>query len=464
MNSDSRSTADASAAGLRARVLVLSTVAFTLLFAVWLMLGMLSIKIKPELGLTDGQLYNLTIAAILSGSLGRFHFGIWTDRYGGRRVLTALILLTVLPTFFVSRVTSYYELLICAVLYGVAGNSFSVGIAWNAAWFPKDRQGTALGVFGAGNVGASVTKLFGPMLIALVPATGFLDGVVPGGWRFIPVVYAGLLVLMAAAVWFLSPREDRTPARGRALSELVAPMKHARVWEYGLQYTVVFGAYVALSGVLPQFYFANYGKELAAGLGLNAQLVSEFDSIKGLKGEGYAAYMAANPAVKADLDYLSKWIGFLAAVCFVFPASLLRPLGGWLSDRFGARGVMVAVFWAMLVSGAVLSLPLGLGVWAFTGVLFVLGVGMGVGKASVYKLIPDHFPREVGAVGGLVGLLGALGGVLFPLAWAAVPGSTFAALLALTVVSAVWFAAGAVGARKFAPKAEPVSEVVSSAR
>lgn len=438
--------------GQRARVLVLSTAAFTLLFAVWLMLGMLSIKIKPELGLTDGQLYNLTIAAILAGSLLRFNFGVWTDRYGGRRVMTVLILFTVLPTLMVSRVTSYGELLVCAIFYGVAGNSFSVGIAWTAAWYPKEKQGTALGIFGAGNVGASVTKLVGPLLIAAVPAVGFFGGVIPGGWRFIPVAYAALLVLMAAAVWFLAPREDRCPAHGRPFSELVSPMKHARVWEYSLQYTVVFGAYVALSGVLPQFYYANYGADLAASLGLNEKLVAEFGTIKGLKGEEYATYMAANPAVKSDLDELSKWVGLLAAICFVFPASLLRPVGGWLSDRYGPRVVMVAVFWGMLASGAALALPLGLSVWAFTAVLFVLGVGMGVGKSAVYKLIPTHFPREVGAVGGLVGLLGALGGVLLPLAWAAVPGSTFAALLALTAASATWFAAGTA----FAPK--PVAE------
>lgn len=446
--------------GARTRVLVLSTAAFTLLFAVWLMLGMLSIKIKPELGLTDGQLYNLTIAAILSGSLLRFHFGVWTDRYGGRRVMTALILLTVLPTLMVSRVTSYSELLVCAILYGIAGNSFSVGIAWNAAWYPKQQQGTALGVFGAGNVGASVTKLLGPVLIAAVPAAGFFGGIVPGGWRFVPVAYAMLLVLMAAAVWFLSPREDRCPAFGRPLSELVRPMKYARVWEYSLQYTVVFGAYVALSGVLPQFYYANYGADLAAGLGLNEQLLTDFAKIRALKGEEYAAYMSANPQVKTDLDYLSKWIGLLAATCFVFPASLLRPLGGYLSDRYGARVVMSVVFVGMLASGALLVAPLGLGVWAFTGALFVLGVGMGVGKAAVYKLIPEHFPREVGAVGGLVGLLGALGGVLLPLAWAALPGSTFAALLALTAVSGAWFVAGTVFAPKPVPQPEPVPVAV----
>jgi NNP family nitrate/nitrite transporter-like MFS transporter len=439
--------------GLRARVLVLSTAAFTLLFAVWLMLGMLSIAIKPELGLTDAQLYNLTLAAILSGSLLRFHFGVWADRHGGRRVLTALLLFTVLPTLLVSRVTSYSELLVCAILYGVAGNSFSVGVAWTAAWYPKEKQGTALGIFGAGNVGASVTKLAGPLLIAAVPATGFFGGVIPGGWRFVPVAYAGLLVLLAMAVWFLGPREDRTPARGRPLAELLAPMQRGRVWQYGLHYTVVFGAYVALSGVLPQFYFAHYGRDLAASLGLNAQLVAEFDTIKTLRGEAFAAYMAANPAVKADFGSLSMWIGLLASVCFVFPASLLRPVGGWLSDRYGPRGVMAAVLWVVLASGAALTLPLGLGVWSFTAALFVLGVGMGVGKASVYKMIPEHFPREVGAVGGLVGLLGALGGVLLPLAWSIIPGSTFGALLALTALGTAWFFAGGVRSRLAAPAA-----------
>jgi NNP family nitrate/nitrite transporter-like MFS transporter len=417
------------------------------------MLGMLSITIKPELGLSDTQLYNLTIAAILSGSLLRFHFGVWTDRYGGRRVMTALILFTIVPTLLVSWVTTYTELLICALLFGAAGNAFSIGIAWNAAWFPKAKQGTALGIFGAGNVGASVTKLIGPVLIAAVPAAGFFGGAIPGGWRFIPIVYAVLLAGMAAAVWFLSPKEDRMPAKGRPFSELLSPMRYARVWEFSLQYVVVFGAYVALSGVLPQYYFANYGQELAADLGMNAQLVREFTTIQGLKGQAYASYMTANPTIKADLDKLSKWIGILTAVCFVFPASLLRPLGGWLSDRYGAKAVMAIVFAVMVVSSVGLSLPLDLGVWSFTAVLCVLAVCMGVGKAGVYKMIPDAFPREVGAVGGLVGLLGALGGVLLPLAWSALPDSTFTALLGLVVISATWFVVGSLRQRRTA--AEP---------
>jgi NNP family nitrate/nitrite transporter-like MFS transporter len=452
---------EASSAGARSRVLWLSTVAFTLLFAVWLMLGLLSIKIRPEFGLTDGQLYNLTLVAILAGSLLRFHFGVWTDKYGGRKVLTLLLLATVLPTLLVSQVTSYTQLLICAALFGIAGNSFAVGIAWCAAWYPKERQGLALGVFGAGNVGASVTKLLGPVLIAAVPAAGFFGGVVPGGWRFIPVVYAGLLVVMAAAVWFLSPKEDRTPAKGKTFAEVVAPVRKLRVWEYSLHYVVVFGAYVALSNLLPTYYFNTFGGELAGGFGLSEKLTTEFDAVKGLKGEAHEAYMAANPAVKADLDTLTKWVGLLAAVCFVFPASLLRPVGGWLSDKFGPQVVMHAVFWAMIVAGALLAFVPGVGVWAFTVALFVLGVGMGVGKASVYKMIPDAFPKDVGAVGGLVGLLGALGGVLLPLAsaplqaWTGSPQVVFGVLFALTAVSTVWFTAAEVLANRWAVSPAP---------
>jgi MFS transporter, NNP family, nitrate/nitrite transporter len=448
-------------AGARTRVLWLSTAAFTLLFAVWLMLGLLSIKIRPEFGLTDGQLYNLTLAAILAGSLLRFNFGVWTDRYGGRKVMTFLLLLTVIPTLLVSQVTSYTQLLICAALFGVAGNSFSIGIAWCAAWFPKERQGLALGVFGAGNVGASVTKLFGPVLIAAVPAVGFLGGVIPGGWRFIPVAYSGLLVLMAAAVWFLAPKHDRTPAKGKTFAETVAPIRKLRVWEYSLHYVVVFGAYVALSNLLPTYYFNNFGAELAGAFGLNEKLAAEFDTIKGLKGEAHAAYMATNPAVKADVDALTKWVGILAAVCFVFPASLLRPLGGWLSDRFGPQVVMHTVFWGMALAGSLLTFVPAAGVWAFTAALFILGVGMGVGKASVYKMIPDAFPKDVGAVGGLVGLLGALGGVLIPLAagpmqvWVGKPQVVFGVLLGLTVISLTWYSLAEMLANRRAEVPEP---------
>ena len=412
-------------AGPRQRVLWLSTAAFTLLFAVWLMLGVLGIKIRDELQLTPSQFDWLLAVAILAGSLPRLHFGIWADRYGGRRMMTLTLLLTAAPTFWVSRVTSFEELLACAALFGLAGNSFTVGIAWCSAWFPNRTKGTALGVFGAGNVGASVTKFLAPTLLATIPAAGFLGGAIPGGWRFVPVVYAVPLLLMAAAVWFLSPAPDRCPGRGRPLAEVLAPLRHTRVWRLSLYYVVVFGAYVALAAYLPKYYVDVYGLPLATA-------------------------------------------GYLTAL-YIFPASLLRPLGGWLSDHYGPRRVTYSVFVVMAASLAVLSVPasvLDLGVWGFTALMFVVGCGMGIGKASVFKYVPDYFPRDVGAVGGLVGMLGALGGFLLPPAfgvlgrWAGSPQAAFAALLLLTLVSLCWLHAVVVRLKATARIAAADAEAV----
>ncbi|MHB1308536.1 MAG: MFS transporter, partial [Limisphaerales bacterium] len=225
---DDRATAQ------RNTVLTLSTTAFTLMFAVWLMFGVLGIPIREEFGLSEVQFGWLTAIAILNGSIWRLLFGIWTDRHGGRLVMTVLVGATAIPAFLVSRATTFTELMGYAFLVGMAGNSFSVGIAWNSAWFPRNRQGFALGVFGAGNVGASVTKFIGPGLIALVPVAGWFGGWVPGGWRFVPFLYGFLLLAMAAALWFLSPAQDHRPGAGRPLGELLRPLRQVRVWRFSL--------------------------------------------------------------------------------------------------------------------------------------------------------------------------------------------------------------------------------------
>ena len=362
--------------GEATRVLVLSTVAFTLLFAVWLMFGVLSVPIKEELHLDKIQFSWLTAIAVLSGSIWRLPFGILTDRIGGRRLFVALLLATAIPCFFVSRATTYGGLLVCALLLGIAGNSFSVGIAWNAAWASRQKQGFALGTFGAGNVGASVTKLIGPALITLVPASGLLGGALPGGWRIVPVLYAALLLVMALVLWVAAPAHDRTPGSGRPLRVMLAPLRQVRTWRFGLYYVGVFGAYVAFSLWLPSYYKNVYHLSLA-----KSALLTAF---------------------------------------FIFPASLLRPVGGWLSDRYGARPVTYAVFIMMLLASMLLAAPRGafgfqLGVVPFFLLVELLGIGMGLGKASVYKYIPEYFPNDVGAAGGLVGTLGAMGGFFLPI-------------------------------------------------
>ena len=150
----------------RYRVLVTSTLAFTLMFAVWLQFGILGLPIKKEFGLSDTAFYWLTALPVLNGAIWRMGTGVLADRWGGRIVMTAMLLLAAIPTFLLSGVHNAGALFVLAFLIGFAGNSFSSGIAWNSAWFPRSQQGFALGVFGAGNVGASITKLIGPAIIA----------------------------------------------------------------------------------------------------------------------------------------------------------------------------------------------------------------------------------------------------------------------------------------------------------
>lgn len=400
------------------RVLVLSTVAFTLMFGVWLMFGVLGIPIQAEFGLSDSQLAWIAAVAILNGSIWRLFLGVLTDRIGGRVITIAMLLATAVPTFLVAYLDlTYTLLLVLAFLIGFAGNLFSVGIAWNAAWFSRQHQGFALGVFGAGNVGASLTKFFGPALITATAGGVYFGGMVEGGWRLVPVIYGIALVVMAVVVWLVAPRQDRMPGRSRAWGEMFRPLHDVRVWRFSLYYVAVFGAYVALAAWLPKYYVSVYGLQLQA-----------------------AALLTA---------------------LFIFPASLLRPVGGWLSDRFGARRLMYVTFALMLGALLFLSAPFGyivletpdgtrevmpysLGVVPFTALVFLVGVAMGIGKAAVYKHIPEYFPHDVGAVGGLVGMLGALGGFFLPplfvaaTGWVGIPQATFMVLFVLTAVCAVW--------------------------
>ncbi len=402
----------------RVAVLVWSSIAFTLMFAVWLMFGVLGIPIRDEFGLTDIELSWITAVAVLNGAIWRLPAGLAADRFGGRRVFLVMLVVTAIPAYFISQVTSYAWLLVGAFLVGFAGNSFSAGIAWVSAWWPQNRQGFALGVFGAGNVGASVTKIIGPLLIIAIPAAGYLGGVIPGGWRFVPFLYAILLIAMAVAIWMFTPRREIKPGAGRSMKSMLTPLREIRVWRFSLYYVVVFGAYVALAAWLPKYYVDVYDLPLS-----------------------HAALLTA---------------------LFIFPASLLRPFGGYAADKFGARKVMYATFITMLIASGILMMPYGYIVlnqadgttievlpWSvnttvFTILVFLMGVAMGVGKAAVYKHIPEYFPNDVGAVGGLVGSLGALGGFfLMPLfaytaAWTGMPQATFFVVFMVTLVAAIW--------------------------
>ncbi|MDO5082312.1 NarK/NasA family nitrate transporter [Arachnia propionica] len=397
--------------------MTMSTIAFTLMFAVWLMFGILGIPIQKELGLSDEQLSWISAVAVLNGSMWRLPAGILADRIGGRKVTLFMLFATAIPAYLVSFANNYAMLLVLAFLVGFAGNLFSVGTAWNSAWFSKERQGLALGVFGAGNVGASVTKFIGPGLIAATAGSTYILGI-QGGWRLIPVIYAVLLVVVGIITWLVVPKVDRAPGTSKPIREMLQPLRHVRVWRFSLYYVAVFGAYVALSAWLPKYYTDNFAVDL-----------------------GTAALLTAT---------------------FIFPASLLRPLGGWFSDRWGARRVMYWTFGLMLVTSGILMMPSGyltvihpdghesthmhyaMQLPWFVILVFLLGCAMGIGKAAVYKHIPEYFPDNVGSVGGLVGMLGGLGGFVLPplfaytKSWSGFPSSTFFCIFVLVAVCAVW--------------------------
>ncbi|MGI6855271.1 MFS transporter [Mesorhizobium sp. 1B3] len=370
--------------GSAARALSMSTIAFAVCFAVWTIFSIIGVTIKAELGLTETQFGLLVGMPILTGSLVRMVLGIWTDRFGGRLVYTATMLAAALATFLLAFAHTYTQMLIAALGVGLAGGSFAVGVAYVSRFYAAGKQGTALGIFGVGNVGAAVTKFAAPFVL------------LAWGWQSVALVWAAALAGMAIVFWFTTEddpviRQRRISGAGQPRSFLAEfePLRDIRVWRFALYYFFAFGAFVALALWLPRYLIGVYGFDIATA---------------GMIGAAYS-----------------------------IPASIFRAYGGVLSDRIGARSVLYWTFAVSAVATAVLSLPQAdysvrgidgpidfhfeIGPTAFIAVAFVLGFFMSLGKAAVYKHIPVYYPGNVGAVGGLVGMIGGLGGFLLPIAF-----------------------------------------------
>ncbi len=434
------------------RILFMNTLAFIICFGAWMLNGVLVTY------LASNQVYDwgpteigwLMGIPVLAGSVFRLPAGMLTDKFGGKPIMTMLLIICAIPMFLLSMVDSFIGFALCSFGFGLAGVSFSIGIAYTSVWFPKNRQGTALGIFGAGNAGAAITTLFGPTLL-----NNFTNnGVDLEGWRMVPVAYAGALVLMAV-IFFLFTTNKKPQSSHKTIKDQLKPLQKIRVWRFGLYYFLVFGCFVAFSQWLVP-YFVN-------------------------------VYFL--PLVTA---------GVLAAL-FSFPSGVIRALGGWMSDKWGGRKVMYWVLGSSTVISFLLIVPkmeitspgkgimakqdgtitaiseeaivvdekayslivregrldeaderalifpskeiwqepvvavgqkvkkkelLAKGVtriffqanvWVFAVLVIIIGSIWGIGKAAVYKHIPDYFAQEVGVVGGMVGVLGGLGGFFCPI-------------------------------------------------
>jgi MFS family permease len=247
--------------GDQRRALWLSTIAFTVCFAVWTIFSIVGVQIKKDLSLTDTQFGLLVGTPILTGAVVRVLLGIWTDQYGGRLVFTLVMLASAAATLLLSYATTYPLMLAAALGVGIAGGSFAVGVAYVSRWYEAAKQGTALGLFGLGNVGAAVTHFTAPLVML-----GF-------GWQTVARVWALALAATAVAFWLIARDDPFTAARrqGKAtpvpLSQRLAPLKRLQVWRFSLYYFFTFGAFVALTLWLPRYYMGVYGLSLAtAGL------------------------------------------------------------------------------------------------------------------------------------------------------------------------------------------------------
>ncbi len=386
-------------------VLTSSTVAFTVCFAVWMIFAVIGVPIKAQLNLNETQFGLLASMPVLTGALVRLPLGLWGDKYGGRLVFFVLMLSTVLPIYLIGHATEYWQFLVIGLFVGLAGGSFSVGIAYCARWFERKRQGLAMGIFGAGNSGAALTKFVAPAIVAA------------WGWEMVPTVYAVAMLITALAFWVFS-YDDPTHrvASHVTFSDQLRALKDPRVWKYCQYYSIVFGGYVALALWMTKYYVTEYG---------------------------FSLQLAA-----------------LLAAAFSLPGGILRAFGGWFSDRFGAHRVTWWVMWVSWICLFLLSYPqthltvltvngpktfdLGLNPWVFTALMFTVGVAWAFGKASVFKYISDEFPHDIGAVSGIVGLVGGLGGFLLPILFGAmvdltgVRSSCFMLLYGVTWVSLIW--------------------------
>ncbi len=386
-------------------VLIVSTLAFTVCFMVWMMFGVIGIPIKKTLGLNATEFGLLTATPVLTGSLIRVPLGMWTDKFGGRIVMFVLMLACVIPIWLISYATEFWQYLVLGLFIGIAGGSFSVGTPYVARWFDRGRQGFAMGVYGAGNSGAAVNKFVAPVLV------------VAFGWTLVPQVYAVAMLATAIVFWMFSYSDPRHLVDSKTTwREQLQALKDPKVWKYCQYYSIVFGGYVALSLWMVQYYVAEYGFDLR--------------------------------------------IAALLAACFSLPGGVLRAVGGWMSDKYGAHQVTWWVLWVSWIALFILSYPqtdmtvmtvdgpknfhIGLNPWVFTVLMFVVGVAWAFAKASVFKYIADDYPGNIGVISGIVGLAGGLGGFVLPIMFGAlvdvtgVRSSCFMLMYGVVWVSLIW--------------------------
>lgn len=370
--------------GSATRALVLATVGFAVNFWAWALLSPLGPRFKELLELSSGQQALLVAVPVIVGSLGRIPVGALTDRFGGRVMFPVLSLATIVPVLYLGLSGQYSlaGLLVGGFFLGLGGTVFAIGVPLVNAWYPPERRGLAVGIFGAGMGGTAISAL---------TTVRFVTGI---GDKAPFVITAAALAVYAAVAWLLlRDAPGRVVPTTSVVSRLAAAARLPIAWQACILYAVAFGGYVAFSVYLPAYLKTAYGLEQA--------------------------------------DAANRMAGFVVV------AVLMRPFGGWLSDRFGPIPVLTGVFAVVAAGAAVQSstpglMPLG------TIAFLTMAAALGVGSGAVFALVARAAPAtQVGSVTGLVGAAGGLGGFVPPLVMSAVHGRTGSYGLGLLMLALV---------------------------
>jgi NNP family nitrate/nitrite transporter-like MFS transporter len=336
--------------------LILGTGAFALCFAVFGSVSAMMPVLKKQLHLAPMQASIAMAIPVLLGSLGRIPLGLLTDRFGGRRVFSFTMVLSVVAALMMGRVDSYPQLLLFGFFTGIALASFSIGVAFVSGWYPANEQGFALGVYGAGNVGQSLAAFGAPLLFARV---GFRNTF----WSF-----AGLLAVWCLFFVVFAKDAPRT-APPKSFAQMVRPLNEKMSWVLSFFYFLTFGGFVAMSIYLPMFL--------------------------------------------TEIFRLAPQDAGLRTAGFVLLATAMRPIGGWLSDKIGGLTILLWIFPFVAAMALLLTFE---SMVPFTIGALGMAAAIGLGNGAVFKLVPQYFPHSIGAVTGLVGAMGGLGGFFPPLA------------------------------------------------
>ncbi|WP_299250745.1 MFS transporter [uncultured Cytophaga sp.] len=429
------------------RMLFLNTLAFAVCFGCWTLNGVLVTF------LVDQEIFDWNVVQIgwllgipvLTGSLMRLPMGILTDKYGGKVVYSSLLVLASIPLFLLPLATNFWMFAFLSFMFGMVGTSFAVGVAYTSLWYPKEWQGRALGIFGMGTAGASITPFIAPSMLK-----HFSESDPINGWKTLPIIYGAVLLGMGLIFIFFS-KTKKIEAKPKSIQQLLQPLKEVRVWRFGMYYFLLFGSFVSFSQwLLPNFMNVYQTTLILGGLfttcfSLPAGVIRAFGGFLSdkfgarkvmywvLSSSVILSFLLLFPKMNITTSGNGLMAGKAGTVTAVSPSKIVigervypisqkntdEPHSQYFPSKKTWQEVVVAenqvVQKKELIANGITEIHFEANMWVYLVLVILLGSCWGIGSAAVYKHIPEYFPTQVGVIGGMVGMIGGLGGFIGPI-------------------------------------------------